>query len=97
MLDSAMLLDELTPGSTAMSGEKRPERISCQTVYLRIPTMGSREDNKTRAIVQMFPGTTKTVLFYADTRKMVGTGCLVEDLMVEELRTLLGEENVVLK
>ena len=97
MVDSAILLDEADGTLPDAEPAQLREKIDCKTLYLRLPTMGGREDNKTRAIVQMFPGATKAVLFYADTRKMVGTGCEVEEIMVQELRTLLGEENVVMK
>lgn len=98
LVDSAMALDDLTAGAAASAPAEAPRKpVSCGTLYLRLPTMGGKADNKTRAIVQMFPGTTKAVLFYADTRQMVGTGCGVEEIMVQELRELLGEENVVMK
>jgi len=66
-------------------------------LYLRLPTQGCRTDKRTRAILQMFPGRVQTVLFYADTRSRVGIGCMMDPLMLQELRSLLGEENVVPK
>ena len=66
-------------------------------MYLRLDSMGSRQDRVVRAILQMFPGKTQTVLFYADTRQRVGTLCLMDDLLLTELNQRLGQENVVPK
>lgn len=97
MVDSAMLLDELAASPGAAAAPAQEKTVVCNTLYLRLPSMGSRKDEKTRAVLQMFPGNTQAVLFYADTRQRVGTGCGVEEIMVQELKELLGEENVVLK
>ena len=48
-------------------------------------------------ILRMFPGRTRTVIYYADTGKRLGGTCMPDELMLRELRELLGEENVVLK
>ena len=50
-----------------------------------------------RAILGMFPGQGKTVLFFADTRTRYGTRCAVRADMLAELARLLGEDSVVLK
>ena len=43
------------------------------------------------------PGKTRTVIYYADSGKRLGGRCLPDELMLRELRELLGDENVVLK
>ena len=45
----------------------------------------------------MFPGENSAVIFFADTRQRRGTRCMIAESMLKELRSLLGEENVVLK
>ena len=45
----------------------------------------------------MFPGTDPVVLFFADTRLRRGTRCGLQQLMLDELKNVLGEGNVVLK
>ena len=59
--------------------------------------MGSGTDRRVRAILQMFPGQTQTVLFYADTRRRAGIGCLMDEMLLQELREVLGPDNVVAK
>lgn len=94
MVDSAIPLED--------AGVDAPEakpmiRREIKTLYLRLDSMGSRQDRVVRAILQMFPGKTQTVLFYADTRQRVGTLCLMDDLLLTELTQRLGQENVVPK
>lgn len=41
----------------------------------------------------MFPGQVKTVIYYADTGVRMGGRCMPEEIMLEELRGLLGEKS----
>ena len=96
MTDSAVPLEDVGEGIS--SPEVQPvARKQYKTLYLRLDTMGGRQDQRIRAVLQMFPGELPTVLFYADTRQRVGTRCLLDPLLLEELMARLGEENVVLK
>lgn len=72
----------------------RPEP---QKLYLKLPSEGSAEDKKTRAILKMFPGELQAVLYFADSSVRRGTNCSVREDMLKELRALLGEKSVVLK
>ncbi len=68
-----------------------------QKLYLKIPSEGSVEDQKTRAILKMFPGELQAILYFADSGVRRGTSCSVREDMLQELQTLLGEKSVVLK
>ena len=68
-----------------------------KTVYLRLPTEDSPLFSKVREILNMFPGESAAVLYFADTKQRRGTRCTPDKRMLDELRLLLGEENVVLK
>ena len=94
MTDSAIPLEDV--GTEAPEAQPVPQK-QIKTLYLRLDTMGSRQDRKIRAILQMFPGRTQTVLFYADTRQRVGTLCLMDPMLLAELTEQLGQENVVPK
>ena len=73
-------------------------RVSpCAKLYLKLPSEGSLADRKTRAILNMFPGEVQTVLYYADSGLRRGALCRPEQVMLEELRELLGENSVVEK
>ena len=45
----------------------------------------------------MFPGDTQAVVYFADTKQRRGTRCDLDVRMLEELKNVLGEGNVVLK
>ncbi len=73
-------------------------RVSdCRKLYLKLPAEDSLEYQKTRAILNMFPGAIPAVLFFADTGVRRGTLCTPEAVMLDELRELLGEDAVVEK
>ena len=82
-------LNELIP--------QKPEPEESSTLYLRLSAEGCREYRKVRAIVNMFPGNSLVVIFFADTRKRLAGRCLLRNSMIEELKNVLGEANVVLK
>ena len=66
-------------------------------LYLKLPSEQAAECRKVCAILNMFPGKTQAVLYFADTRLRRGTTCDPQELMLGELRRVLGPENVVLK
>ena len=68
-----------------------------QTLYLRLPGEQGKLYPKIKAILNMFPGTQKTVLFFEDTRARRGTTCDFRENMLRELKNVLGDGNVVLK
>ena len=68
-----------------------------RTLYLRMPQQEETLLRKVRAILNMFPGEGKVVLYFADTGKRMGKTCGIAQSMMQELKNLLGEGNVVLK
>ena len=67
------------------------------TLYLRLPSEQSPLYPKVRAIANMFPGENPVVLYFSDTKQRRGTRCLIMDSMIDELKRVLGDENVVMK
>ena len=67
------------------------------TLYLQLAGESDPRYRKVKAILNMFPGNGKTVLFFADTRHRRGTVSAFDPRMLSELKNLLGESNVVLK
>ena len=83
----------------AAAAQDRPANAfgQYQTLYLRVARTGQKGEEKILPILRMFPGRMKTVIYYADTGVRRGGTCGPEACMLEELRGLLGEKNVVLK
>ena len=67
------------------------------TLYLRLPTESDARFGKVKAILNMFPGKNPAVVYFADTKQRRGSSCYPDERMLEELKMLLGAENVVLK
>ena len=67
------------------------------TLYLRLPSEEGKLYPRIRAIVNMFPGDSRVVLYFSDTRRRRGTRAVLMENMLEELRNVLGNENVGLK
>ena len=67
------------------------------TLYLRLPTQEGKLFVKVRAILNMFPGPKQAVVYFADTKQRRGTTCAFNSDMLQELESVLGTENVVLK
>ena len=73
------------------------QKIRQGTLYLRLPTEDQKLYPKIRAILNMFPGDSTAVLYFADTKQRRGTRVALMDSMLQELRSVLGETNVVIK
>ena len=84
--------------------ERKPEHVvavsrnpETLTLYLKLPSEDGALFPKVRAILNMFPGRNKAVVYFADTRQRRGTVCDLAPNMLAELNSILGEKNVVVK
>lgn len=66
-------------------------------LYLQLTGEDDHRYRKVKAILNMFPGDSQVVLFFADTRARRGTQASLDSRMLDELKNVLGEANVVLK
>ena len=66
-------------------------------LFVKLQSAQSPEYERLKLVHIMFPGREQLVIQFDDTKKTVGTRCLIHDAFVEELRELLGEKNVVIK
>ncbi len=73
------------------------EELKGSTLYLRLNGEADPAYRKVKAILNMFPGQSSVVLFFADTKLRRGTRCEFREAMLTELKNVLGEGNVVLK
>ena len=96
MANAVMDLETFTKQKSAP--KRTLNRVSsCGKLYLKLPSEDSLEYHKTRAILNMFPGPVQAILYFADTGIRRGTVCTPEEVMLDELRDLLGEAAVVEK
>jgi DNA polymerase-3 subunit alpha len=77
--------------------QEAPKTVRADTLYLQLTGESDPRFQKVRAIVNMFPGNNTVKVFFADTRKLMGTKATLDTAMINELKDLLGDANVVLK
>ena len=99
--DPQMIVNRVWPlgdyDAAGEAGAAQAQDLAQKTLYLKIAHTGQAGSEKILPVLNMFPGRTKTVIYYADTgARMVGR-CMPEEIMLQELHMLLGEKNVVLK
>ena len=92
MCESIRPLEALEEDSEA--GHPEPE---VKKLYLKLPGERSEEFMRTKRVLNMFLGNTPVVLYFEDTKKKKGTACLLHEALIKELKSILGEQNVVVK
>ncbi|MCI8526254.1 MAG: DNA polymerase III subunit alpha [Oscillospiraceae bacterium] len=97
ILNRAAAIDEFCAQSQARPAPRAPAAEPGQKLYLRLPGQEAPVMRKITAVLHMFPGTMPAVLFFQDTRRRMGCTCLPDADLFQELRELLGTENVVIK
>jgi len=95
MVDAVDLLR--TEGDVSLGSTKKETTTAGKTLYLRFPGLESREFEHAKLVFTMFPGKSPVKMRMADTGKLLGTQCLIHDALVQEMKEVLGEENVVVK
>ena len=85
-----------TPEPPPQVAAVKPQVLSGK-LYLKLPSENAPELRKVKAILNMFPGSSEVVLYFADTKVRRGTRCALAENMLRELQNLLGNENVVVK
>ena len=83
----------LTESMAVAESRRRPRRI-----YLRLPRQDDPRWQKIQLILTMFPGSEPLKAKFEDTNTWTQPlPCEVHEILVAELRDMLGEENVVVK
>jgi DNA polymerase-3 subunit alpha len=102
--DPQIVLDMLRPISDATNPEiaremKDGNAVPTQgkTLYVKLSGEGNAEYERLKLVHMMFPGRERMVIHFEDTKKSVGTKCIIHDAFIQELREMLGEKNVVIK
>ena len=95
MCDFARPLTGTAQGETAADSAPQTDR---RTLYLKMPSLDCPEMEMFKKILFMFEGGSNPVrIRLADTGKLIGTTCNLQDSLIREMKARLGEENVVVK
>lgn len=77
--------------------EPAEERCRDEKLYIRLPSENDTRLEKINKLLLMFPGESRLLIYAVDSQKGVKRTCLIHEAFVNELRELLGAENVILK
>ena len=95
MCDFARPLTGTAQGETAADSAPQTDR---RTLYLKMPSLDCPEMETFKKILFLFEGGSNPVrIRLADTGKLIGTTCNLQDSLIREMKARLGEENVVVK
>ena len=97
VINRARPISDYAEGKPAEVPAVRAQVMESATLYLRLPSEEGPLFAKIKAILNMFPGKSNTVVYFADTKKRRGTKCSLDERMLNELNSVLGQENVVIK
>ncbi|MBQ8831653.1 MAG: DNA polymerase III subunit alpha [Oscillospiraceae bacterium] len=94
LADTIRPLSDLDP----MPGEEKPKAPSQdQTIWVKLAKKEDPRYERLKLVLMMFPGKSTIKIYFEDTKKIVGTRCIIHDALLQELREMFGNENVVLK
>ena len=97
MINRARPISDYAAGDPEPQPAPRPGQTGLGRLYLRLPSEEGRLYPKVRAILNMFPGGSETVIYFADTKLRRGTRCGMAEPRLRELKNVRGEGNVVVK
>ncbi len=99
VINRARPISDFAEGNPEPAPRQKPrdQEPKTGTLYLRLPSEQGKLFAKIKAILNMFPGNSGVVLYFADTKLRRGTRCVIMENMLAELKNILGEGNVVLK
>ena len=97
VINRARPMSDFDAGPGAYEPESRQPQIRQGTLYVRLPSEENPAFRKVKAIINMFPGQSQAVVYFADTKQRRGAKCSLDDRMLRELESLLGKENIIVK
>ena len=97
VVNRARPITDFSGGNTPPEEPPRSQAPRTGTLYLKLPGESDPVYRKVRAILNMFPGDSSVVLYFADTKLRRGTRCVLGESMLRELENVLGTGNVVIK
>ncbi len=92
-----LLCDQVMPLSQIPGQAKPAHKVLPGKLYLRLPGAQDPRLDRVKDLFVLFPGQQAAVLYLADSGRRLGARCQLHTALVQELRELLGEENVVIQ
>ena len=99
MVDSIRPLSDIgtLAQTAAVQKPAAPAAQPGQKLWVKLPGADDPRLHKIELILTMFPGTQQMIIWCEREKKRIGARCLIHPALVQELKEMLGEENVVVK
>jgi len=75
----------------------QPPGEAGKTLFIKLDSEDSPEYERLKLVHMMFPGSERMIVHFGDTKKNVGTKCLLHEAFINELYEMLGSESVVIR
>ena len=99
MVDSIRPLSDIgtLAQTAAVQKPAAPAAQPGQKLWVKLPGADDPRLHKIELILTMFPGTDQMIIWCEREKKRIGARCLIHPALVQELKEMLGDENVVVK
>ena len=99
MVDSIRPLSDIgtLAQTAAVQKPAAPAAQPGQKLWVKLPGADDPRLHKIELILTMFPGTEQMIIWCEREKKRIGARCLIHPALVQELKEMLGDENVVVK
>ena len=97
VINRARPISDFDGGEGVYTPESQQPQIRQGTLYVRLSSEDDPAFRKVKAIINMFPGQSQAVVYFADTKQRRGAKCELDERMLRELESLLGKENIIVK
>ena len=97
VINRARPISDFDGGEGVYTPESQQPQIRQGTLYVRLSSEDDPAFRKVKAIINMFPGQSQAVVYFADTKQRRGAKCELDERMLRELERLLGKENIIVK
>ena len=92
-----LMVDSIRPISDLHELETNAPPPRQKKLWIKVRSANEPVLKRIKLILTMFPGTHQMIIYCEKEQKRMGANCLIHEGLVEELKELLGEENVVVK
>ena len=99
-----LMVDVIKPISEVMSLKAetaRPAAVKTPNagakLWVKLKSEADPALKRIELILTMFPGTQQMIIYCEEEKKRIGAQCVIHEALVDELKEMLGDENVVIK
>ena len=92
-----LMVDTIKPITELELKPPRDKAPAEKKLWVKLPTQDDPRLKRIELILTMFPGTQQMIVYCEKEGRRIGAKCLIHDALVDELRELFGDNNVVIK